>query len=134
MAKKLKVTQPVTIDGQNLAYDGDIKPLTTSSIVELGAKKEFEKFNEQLPEHLKYTFEVVDEDGVEAASNVDVAKITSELADKEAEVTKANEAVVAKDKAIADKEAEVAKANEQIANLTKQLDEAKKAAAKTVVK
>jgi chromosome segregation ATPase len=145
MAKKLKVTQPVTIDGKNLAYDEDKKPLVTTSIVELSAKKEFEKFNEQLPDHLKYTFEEVEEGETEVAKPlVDISKLEAEveqanktvaakdeaLAAKEAEVEQANKTVAAKDEALAAKEAEVEQANKTVADLQKQLEEAKKSAAK----
>jgi BMFP domain-containing protein YqiC len=83
MAKKLLVKTPQTIDGSNLRYDENRQVIFKTSIVELGAKKNFESLNAKLPAQLRHEFEVVDIDTISIGSNNEDLK--KKLADLESQ-------------------------------------------------
>jgi len=83
MAKKLLVKTPQTTDGVNLRYDENKQVVYKTSIVELGAKKNFESLNAKLPAHLRHEFETVDIDVISIGSNNEDLK--KKLADLEAQ-------------------------------------------------
>lgn len=56
----LRVLTPQTIDGVNLAYDEDKKPIFKETHLPLTAKKYLEIENENRPQQIKHTLEVVD--------------------------------------------------------------------------
>ena len=60
MAKKLLIRTPQTTDGINLRYGADKQVVYKETIVELGAKGNFESLNAKLPTHLRHEFKVVD--------------------------------------------------------------------------
>lgn len=56
----LRVLTPQTIDGINLAYDANHRPIFKETHLPLTARKHLERKNEKLPAQLKKRIEVVD--------------------------------------------------------------------------
>jgi len=82
MAKKLLIKKSKTGKGGQLVYDQDKKPVFTTTIVELSAKRLFEDQNAKLPEHLRMTFEEVE---------VETYTHTTELSEIRAELSRLKE-------------------------------------------
>lgn len=118
--KKLKVLTPQTVDGKNLQYDAEKKPIYTESIVELGSKKDFESLNSKLPEHLKHKFEEVDvEDAVViGTASQTLAAVPSALETAALDIVKAS---------LDETKASLDEKQKEIDDLKKQLEEANKA-------
>ena len=116
--RKLKVTSPVTVDGRNLQYDEDKKPMYTESIVELSAKKDFMALNNKLPDHLKKKLEEVEveEEIPQRADKVLTDKIAETLAAKDLQIDSLKQEVI---------DAKIAAKDDRIAELERQLALAK---------
>lgn len=60
----LRVLTPQTIDGINLAYDANQRPIFKETHLPLTARKHLERKNEKLPAQLKKKIELVDVESV----------------------------------------------------------------------
>ncbi len=88
MAKKLLVLTPVTKDGTTLLYDDNKQPIMKETIVELGAKKNFESLNSKLPPQLRHDFgEIVVPDRIKGTSNAELTRRLSELESRKEKTT-----------------------------------------------
>lgn len=78
MAQKLLVITPQTTDGNTLEYDENDNVVTKKTILEVGARSNFQSLNAKLPNHLQHKFLIVevDENGnvVEIKTNRPQAK------------------------------------------------------------
>lgn len=66
----LRVLTPQTIDGINLAYDANQRPIFKETHLPLTARKHLERKNEKLPAQLKKKIEVVDVESYAAIEEV----------------------------------------------------------------
>jgi len=62
----LKVSTPLTVDGNHLAYDAKNQPLFQITFLPLSAKKEFERNNSKLPQHLQAQIEEISDEEKQA--------------------------------------------------------------------
>ncbi|MER3499850.1 MAG: hypothetical protein C4308_15180 [Chitinophagaceae bacterium] len=62
----LKVSTPLTIDGVRLAYDEKNQPIFQITFLPLSAKREFERNNSKLPQHLQAQIEEISESDKQA--------------------------------------------------------------------
>jgi hypothetical protein len=72
----LRVLTPQTIDGINLAYDANQRPIFKETHLPLTARKHLERKNEKLPAQLKKKIEVVDVESYSAQEEVKQEPVT----------------------------------------------------------
>lgn len=115
MANKLRVLTPQTTDGKTLQYGADEKPVYTESIVEITAKKDFERLNDKLPNHLKFKFEEFEEAEQPTVMTVvdtgNLDKVKSDLNEKQKALDEATTYISEKDKEIAELKQKLEAAN-----------------------